>query len=213
VLTFQKIRKDSPAMATKKPAKEEEEKKDAAPAEGAEAEVKPLDDEAGGSKLNIKKILIFALPVLLLGIGAALYFTGIIGGKKAEEGEKTAAHGSAEAGSKEGGEHGEGKTGESQFLDLPDLLVNLSGTGGGQQRFLRLKVKLEVNSPEDMKALTAVAPRVVDQFQTFLREMRIQDLRGSAGIYRLRQELLYRVNLAAQPAKVKDVLFQEMLIQ
>jgi len=61
--------------------------------------------------------------------------------------------------------------------------------------------------------LEAVAPRVVDQFQTFLREMRIQDLRGSAGIYRLRQELLYRVNLAAQPVKVKDVLFQEILIQ
>jgi flagellar FliL protein len=58
-----------------------------------------------------------------------------------------------------------------------------------------------------------VAPRVIDQFQTYLREMRVEDLRGSAGIYRLRQELLYRVNIAADPVKVKDVLFQEMLIQ
>jgi flagellar FliL protein len=185
----------------KAPKDEEEEKKDK-PAEGAEGEegVKPLDEEGGG--WGAKKILMILIPVLLLGAGAALYFLGVFDSKKDEgkgEGEAAVAEGAAVPG---GG----------QFMEIPDLLVNLS-TAGGPPRFLKLKVKLEVDSPEELAKLEAVAPRVVDQFQTFLREMRVQDLRGSAGIYRLRQELLYRVNLAAQPVKVKDVLFQEILIQ
>ena len=40
-----------------------------------------------------------------------------------------------------------------------------------------------------------------------------EDLRGSAGMYRLREELLMRVTEAAQPVRVHDVLFQEMLVQ
>jgi flagellar FliL protein len=68
-------------------------------------------------------------------------------------------------------------------------------------------------SAADVGAVEAVVPRVVDQFQTYLRELRVKDLRGSAGMYRLQMELLWRVNQAAAPVKVKDVLFQEMLIQ
>jgi flagellar FliL protein len=180
---------------------------------GAEG-VTPLDDEPP-KKGKLKKLLLILIPLLLIGVGAGLYFTGIIGGKKepvvaeGAEGEH-AAEGEAEP---EVDEHGNKIVKGAQFLELPDLLVNLSAASGGAQRFLKLKVKLEVESTKDLEKLEAVVPRVVDQFQTFLREMRVQDLRGSAGIYRLRQELLYRVNLAAQPTKVKDVLFQEILIQ
>ena len=70
-----------------------------------------------------------------------------------------------------------------------------------------------MGSAEDVAAVEAVIPRVVDQFQTYLRELRVRDLRGSAGIYRLQMELLWRVNQAAAPVEVKDVLFQEILIQ
>lgn len=195
-----------------------------AAAPGAEGDVKPLDDEGGGKGLGKKKLLMIIIPILILGVVAALYFTGVIGPKKpgGKDGEYAVAEGSAEAGSEEGeeeaaegegGEHGkEGGAAKGKFLEVPDLLVNLN-TGGGPQRFLKLKVKLEVAKASDLPKLEAIAPRVVDQFQTFLREMRVQDMRGSAGIYRLRQELLYRVNLAAQPIKVKDILFQEILIQ
>ena len=68
-------------------------------------------------------------------------------------------------------------------------------------------------SEADKVAVEQVMPRVVDQFQTYLRELRVKDLRGSAGIYRLQMELLSRVNAAAFPVEVKDVLFQEILIQ
>ena len=99
----------------------------------------------------------------------------------------------------------------SAFFALPDLIVNLSSETGA--RFLKLRVQLEIKNEADLPAIETVTPRVIDQFQTYLREMRVEDLRGSAGIYRLRQELLYRVNVAAHPIEVKDVLFQEMLIQ
>ena len=56
-------------------------------------------------------------------------------------------------------------------------------------------------------------PRIVDNFQVYLRELRIEDLQGAAGMYRLREELLSRVGKAAQPAEIVDILFKEMLIQ
>ncbi len=92
------------------------------------------------------------------------------------------------------------------------MLVNLTSEGS-QQRYLRLSVQIELANPADQAAVEAVMPRVVDQFQTYLRELRVKDLRGSAGIYRLQIELLNRVNAAAYPVEVKDVLFQEILVQ
>ena len=56
-------------------------------------------------------------------------------------------------------------------------------------------------------------PRVEDLFQVYLRELRPADLEGSAGTYRLREELLKRVNIALHPAEVDAVLFKELLVQ
>lgn len=185
-------------------------KDDEAPeGEAPEGEVTSLDDEGEKKGLTAKKLLMIVIPILVLGVAAALYFTGVLSPK--DEGGEGGDATHAEAGAEGGEGDAAGKSG-AIFMEVPDLLVNLS-SAGGQARFLKLKVKLEVATPQDLTALEAVAPRVVDQFQTFLREMRVQDMRGSAGIYRLRQELLYRVNLAASPTKVKDVLFQEILIQ
>ena len=69
------------------------------------------------------------------------------------------------------------------------------------------------DAPDGVPRLQAVMPRIVDNFQVYLRELRVEDLRGSGGIYRLREELLARVNAAAAPIKVVDVLFKEMLVQ
>jgi flagellar FliL protein len=148
-----------------------------------------------------KRIVLFiVLPVLLLlGAGAGVYFSGLLGGKTAAEGE--AASG-AEA----------EPPAPAVFYDLPDMLVNLN-TSGKRTSFLKLKVSLELTKQTDVPILESVMPRVVDNFQVYLRELRADDLRGSAGLYRLREELLMRVRAAAKPAEVKDVLFKEMLIQ
>ncbi|HEY8189221.1 MAG TPA: flagellar basal body-associated FliL family protein [Micavibrio sp.] len=205
----------------KAPIKDDDDKdedKDAAAAEGAEAEA----GEEGGKKFGLKKLLLFVvLPLFILGgAGAGLYFSGML--NKFLKKDEVVAEGGEHAGKEEGGgkkeEHGKakGEHGEvvagAAFLEIPNMLVNLSGPDE-QPRYLRLKVQLELENQADLEAVQAVMPRVVDQFQTYLRELRIKDLRGSAGIYRLQMELLSRVNAAAYPTEVKDVLFQEILIQ
>ena len=176
-------------------------------AEGAEGAAE------GGKKLDARKIMLFVIvPLFLLaGVGGGLYFTGALDRFLKKDGAEEAGHESGGHGG--GGEHGE-KTAATgaQFLQIPNMLVNLSSTDG-QPRYLRLSVQLELENAADLASVEAVMPRVVDQFQTYLRELRVKDLRGSAGIYRLQMELLSRVNAAAYPVEVKDVLFQEILIQ
>ena len=98
------------------------------------------------------------------------------------------------------------------FFDVPELLVNLNSTGT-RSTFLKITVSLELDKPDDVTRIKEVMPRILDNFQVYLRELRLDDLRGSAGMYRLREELLARVNAAVAPVKVRDILFKEMLVQ
>ncbi len=202
---------------------------DEEPKEGAEEGAEGEGAEGAKPKAGLKKILIIVIPVVvLLGGGAGLYFTGmldsLLGAKKEEGGEHAAPEGEhgaapaegehaapAEGGHGEAAEGGHGEAGGA-FLEIPTMIVNLE-SDDGTPRYLRLTVQLELENPADKPSVEAVTPRVVDQFQTYLRELRVRDLRGSAGIYRLQMELLSRVNQAAAPVKIKDVLFQEILIQ
>ena len=98
------------------------------------------------------------------------------------------------------------------FFPLEEIIVNLN-TGGRKSSFLKIRISLELTNSEDIPRIRDVMPRIMDNFQVYLRELRIEDLKGSAGMYRLREELLSRVNAAAAPAKINDVLFKEMLVQ
>jgi flagellar protein FliL len=153
--------------------------------------------EGSKFKLDRKKIIILGAVgiVLLLGAsGGYLYYNGTIGrlmGHKTEEAAPVAK--------------------PLVFFDLPDFLVNLN-SGGRKSNFLKLTVSLQIEKQEDTLRLQAVMPRIIDNCQIFLRELRVEDLRGSGGIYRLREEMLSRIN-AVSPVKVEDVLFKEMLVQ
>ena len=146
----------------------------------------------------MKTLLFFGLPAVLVLAGAAYFFLLSGGEEETAEGEHGAAH--AEAGP------------PPTFVDLPDMLVNLTAAGG-ERAVLKLVVALEVKDPETAAAIEPVMPRVIDNFQVFLRELRVEDLSGSAGMFRLKEELVRRVNLAVAPTEVRDVLFKEMLIQ
>lgn len=98
------------------------------------------------------------------------------------------------------------------FYDLPDMTVNLSASPDRPQ-YLRVKVTLEVDNAHVIDAIKPVMPRVIDTFQTHLRELRVTDLEGSAGLFRLRDELTRRVNLAIAPNRIRAVLFRELVVQ
>jgi flagellar protein FliL len=155
-----------------------------------------------GSKPSRKKLLLLIIGgmLLLLISGGVLYVTGVVG-KFIDRHEPAKAEKVAEQAAP-----------PAVFFDLPDLLVNLN-TNGRKASFLKLSVSLELQNAADIPRLKAVMPLIIDNFQVYLRELRVEDLRGSGGIYRLREELLARVNAAAAPVKITDVLFKEMLVQ
>ncbi|WP_207476454.1 flagellar basal body-associated FliL family protein [Arenibaculum pallidiluteum] len=163
-------------------------------------------DQLPRKKFSGKKLVLFVLlPLLLLiGGGAAVYFSGVLdmfGAKKEEA-------------------HHEEKPAEEPVIDgpgvfytVPDLLVNLNSGNQRRQNFLKISIAIELASQQDVAAIERVMPRIIDNFQVYLRELRLDDLRGSAGMYRLREELLLRISQAAQPVRIRDVLFREMLVQ
>jgi flagellar protein FliL len=193
-------------VANDKAAKKGKAEADSVADEAAAADAEGLDGLTPPKRSKKKLIIILVAVTLLLlgGGGAGLYFTGIIGGHKtaAKDGEKDSEHKDA----KSDKEH------KAYFYDLGDMMVNLSGDGR-RPSMLKLKMTLELDDEKDKAMMDSVKPRVLDSFQIYLRELRVDDLKGSAGMYRLREELLLRVAEAAHPAKVRDVLIIEMLVQ
>lgn len=218
---------------------DKEEDKEEEGKEKSEGEEKPAEsDEATAAKVKKKKKLIImgaVAVVLLLGVGAGLYFSGVFAPAKQEAvGKKGKKKKGGEGG---GGEEGKrGTTGSSvkaskqdlnewapgpvpghenddvQYFNLPEFLVNLN-TGGKQTSFIKMKVTLEVPTDSDLDAIDSRMPRITDSFNTYMRELRAGDVAGSAGLYRLREELLLRVNKTIYPNKVNDILFREIIIQ
>lgn len=101
---------------------------------------------------------------------------------------------------------------KAYFIPVPSILVNLN-TPSGKQRFLKLSLILELTKQNDVKEVEKLLPRIIDQFQVYLRELRVDDLKGSEGIYNLREQLLARANAETAPIKVHDILFKDMLVQ
>jgi flagellar protein FliL len=99
------------------------------------------------------------------------------------------------------------------FLDMPDVLVNLSATGNERTQYLKVKVTLELPDQAMSAQIQPIMPRLMDAFQTYLRELRPVDLDGSAGLYRLKEELTRRVNAAIAPGRINAVLFKEIVVQ
>lgn len=157
-----------------------------------------LETEPRKKGLPGKKIVLFIGVPLLLLIGAAvgLWATGmadkLLGSETSRSAEKSAP--------------------STVFYEMPTMLVNLN-SGDGGSNFLKLTVSLELASEADREKVKTMTPRIVDNFQVYLRELRVEDLEGSAGLQRLREGLLLRVNNAVEGAQVRDILFKEMLVQ
>ena len=184
-------------------------------AEGEEGE-----EGEGGKKKGKKKLILILVPVLLLVIGAGVFF--MMGGKKEAPVDGEHVEGEEHAGEhakKDGkdGEHAEGDgTGEESaefaYYELPAFLVNIAGSNG-RTNFLKISVSLEVESESEVEEMKKYEPRIVDKMQIYLRGLRLDDLQGSQSVYRLREELLQRVNATVAPKKVSQVLFKEILVQ
>ena len=171
----------------------------AAKAKSAEAEPKDESEEAEGEgaqakrKLPLKLIAMAGAGLLVLGgggIAAYLVFHGKAEEKPAAPVVKPVA-----------------------FFDLPEVMVNLSGAAGERAQYLKLKIVLELPDQTLGAQIQPVMPRVMDAFQTYLRELRPADLDGSGGLYRMRDELTRRINTMIAPHRINAVLFKEVVVQ
>lgn len=203
-------------------AKKKDDKPADPPAEGAEGEA------PAKKKLPVMLIAGAAAGVLVLGGGGAgAYFMFLApkpdaaakaahGDKKAEKKEKKKDEKGGKGG--KGGKEGDKSAGVVTegpdgviFYTMPDLVANIQ-TSDGRSTFLKLKLTFELEDEQAVELLEPNAPRLKDMFTAFLRELRPEDLQGSAGSYNLRMEILRRVNLVIAPAKVRAVLIEEMLV-
>jgi len=196
------------------------------------------EDAAAPKKKKLPLLFIIA-PVALLvlgGGGAAAFFMLKPKPAEAHGAEAEAGHGEEKADAKaehgkeekkEGGGHGGGAEGGEAdpslgviapgpdgvtFYTLPDMVMNIQSPDG-RPTFLKLKLTLEMQDAEVATHLQEEMPRLQDMFTGFVRELRPEDLSGSAGTYQLRAEILRRVNLIAAPGKIDAVLIEEMLVQ
>lgn len=164
------------------------------------------DEEGSGSQSGKKLGLIIGLAVLLVGggLGAAFFFgafSSLTGGTDDGELTESERRRIAEAEAK------------ITYYQLPEFLVNLSSSTN-QTSFIKMKVTLELPSERDMEIAQQRLPRLQDIINTYLRDLRPSDLAGTAGMYRLKEELLARTNKVLAPeAKANHILFTEILIQ
>ena len=162
---------------------------DIEPAEGAE-----VPEAVPAPKGKLKLIIAVVGVLTVLGVSAATWFLFF-----KHSGDET---------------HAEAPPSKPPvFVDVPDMLVNLAGSPGERVQYLKVKVVLEVKEEKQVEAIKPTMPRVTDIFQTYLRELRPADLSGSAGLFRLKEELTKRVNLALAPNQVNAVLFKEIVVQ
>ena len=160
----------------------------------AEADIEDGEAAAKAKKKPPIMLIAGALAFLVLGGGAAAYFFFFAGSRESADSVRLA------------------ETHDSFIFNLPTMTVNLKSEGEGEA-FMKLTIALEVADEKMMEEIQPRMAKVVDAFQVYLRELRKSDLEGSAGIYRLKEELRRRVNLAIFPAHVEGILFKEILVQ
>ena len=165
-----------------------------------EAETKEPDGEEAAEAAPKRR---FSLKLILMAAGGVVVLAGLGGG-----GWFFFAHHSATT------EAAAAAIKPPIFVDMPDVLVNLSSAAGSERtQYLKVKIALELPDDKVQAQIQPIMPRLLDTFQTYLRELRPTDLDGSAGLYRLKEELTRRVNAAIAPNRINAVLFKEIVVQ
>jgi flagellar FliL protein len=169
-----------------------------------DAEAEAPAEGAGTAKKKLLGIPLPSTKILIMGLGGLVALGGIGGGSywffvaRPKAAEAMAAIPVVKP---------------AVFVDLPEVLVNLSSPNSERSQYLKVKVVLELPDQTMIMQIQPIMPRVMDAFQTYLRELRPTDLDGSAGLYRLREELTRRVNVAVAPSRINAVLFKEIVVQ
>lgn len=166
-------------------------------------------------KFSGKKIVMLGGGVVVISAVAMLVMS-MFGGEETIEDDPEIARLAEQAADRREAEQLEQEKSNEElqvlFIELDEQRFNLN-TGGQGNSFLSAKIVLEVERESFKADIQTKMPRILDEFNTYMRELRPEDLHGAAALFRLKEELLMRINQAVAPTRVKDVLFQQFLVQ
>ena len=110
------------------------------------------------------------------------------------------------------GDTDESLIGDGEYLQIDEMLISIKSNSARQQ-YLKLKFSFELKEPSDRIVVLSNLPRILDDYQAFLRELKVEEIQGSGGWYRLKEEMLIRANTILSPTSIKEVLVSELVIQ
>ena len=151
-------------------------------------------DKENGSKVKSKKSLLIGVAVIALLSGGGLLYS-----KLSEQSSDNASQGASET--------------KTMFIPMDEITVNLRQGVENNAAWLKIKVTLEVTGKTNYDMVTQMTPKIMDIFQTYLKELRKTDLDGSFGIYKIKDEMLLRINTILYPGKIEAILFQDFMMQ
>lgn len=161
--------------------------------EELEEEVKPF---------NKKKVLIYVLPIVV-AIGLLVSFIIVFTKKDTSLNGEYSIVSSSEDGS---------NSQVTVFYSLPELSAALRNSNGANT-MVKLKLNIELSSIDDIKTIEAMLPRINDTLLAHIVELTPDELSGSNGLYNLKKELLYRINMLTSPIKILNLNFKTFDIQ
>ncbi len=114
-----------------------------------------------------------------------------------------------------GDDHGEeevamAETSAPTFFPLGETIIPLGPDA--EAEYLLMTSEIEID-PKDLEAFEAMLPRIQDLFNTYLRAVEARDLDQPNSTMRLRDQLLRRIRVIAEPATPRDLLFTSFILK
>lgn len=162
----------------------------------------------------IKLLIIVSLVAVLFGVGGAFVAVKFVGGTskgvESSEEHKAVAEVKAESKSEADAKHGQAASPGAMF-DLDPFIVNLADTP--EVRYLKLTLKLEVDSEAVAAELSARIPQIRDAILVLLSSKDVNAVRTTQGKFQLRDEITQRINGLLKKPGVRSAYFTEFVVQ
>jgi len=169
------------------------------------------DEEAGSKKSGgILPLINMVLLVLVLGVGGFVAWKVMQLDTAPTSGDKAPAQ-TEDTTLPEADVEQDNPDAPPIFIDLDDITVNLADPDTA--RFLRAKIKLEVRSEANQAKVNAHMIEINDLVITNLTSKEFKDIRTPQGKYKLKEELIYRINQLIGGKPVKGLYFTEFVSQ
>ena len=153
---------------------------------------------ASTSRLSKKKLLLIVVPIVA-AIGVfGFYYTSSQSQQATSTSNYSIIHHPSE--------DGKGTDSYTIFYDLPEVSIKLHNTSNKEQ-IAKIKLSIELSKIEDITTIETITSKLTDAIIAHTIELTPEEIDNSEGLYWLKEELLYRMNLIASPVKISNLNF------